>query len=195
MLSILRIIVIVSLIAFWRNPFSWVPMIMYIVAVSTDVLDGYLARRIKGGETEFGAKLDGFADMILLAVSFFLFVPQMTIFPVIFPLFLGAFVFKMVSVFIGFVKFRQVTTTHTIANKIFWVLYFLSPIIYFFSAVVGGANIYMWFSIYLLVIFALAIIVTAEEVAILLMVREIDNDIKSLWHVKKLNEKPKATNV
>jgi len=195
MLSILRIILILSLIAFWRNPFSWVPMIIYIVAVLTDILDGYLARRIEGGATEFGAKLDGFADMILLAVSFFLFVPQMFVFSIIFPLFLGAFLLKMISVLIGFIKFRQITTTHTIANKFFWVLYFLSPIIYFFSVVVGGADIYTGFSIYLLAIFALAVVVTIEEIAILLVLREPDNDIKTFWHIKKQNEKPKVTNV
>jgi len=184
-----RVLFALSLIPFFftRNPFAWLPMSLYMFAGITDAIDGPIARRVRDAKSVFGAKLDGFADMLLIAISFLLFVPMMNVFPSIFWLFLGALGFKAISMFIGLVKFRQVTTTHTIANKIFAILYFFVPVLYFFISVVAGLDAYTGLSIYLILVFALAIIVTAEEMAILLILKEENNDIKSIFHLRRTN--------
>ena len=52
---------------FTRVPLVWV--IVYLLLVLTDNLDGMLARRL-GAETELGATLDAIGDAILLVVAF-----------------------------------------------------------------------------------------------------------------------------
>jgi len=186
-LSSLRIILAVALIPFFREPFRTLPISLYIVAGLTDAIDGPLSRKIRGAQSAFGARLDGFADLLLIGISFFVFVPAMNVFASIFWLFLGAFSFKIASVLIGFIRFRQVTTTHTIANKLFAIAWFFVPVLYFFLSVSFGLDVYISLGVYFIFIFIFALLATAEEIGILLLLKEPDNDIKSIFHVKESN--------
>jgi len=65
-LSVSRFPLSVLLVLFANQPARFIPV--YIVTGITDVLDGWLARKFNWG-TEFGAKLDGFADAFFATCS------------------------------------------------------------------------------------------------------------------------------
>ena len=98
-------------------PFSALFWIFYLGSGLTDILDGFLARKLHL-ESAFGAKLDSIAD--------FVFVGYLTIFAVInmnIPrwLWLCALAIALlcfVSYGIGFNKYHAFTALHTWANKL-----------------------------------------------------------------------------
>ncbi len=68
-LTILRIMLIPVFVVVYYLPFSWaynVAAIVFALAAFTDLLDGYLARRL-GQESPLGAFLDPVADKLMVA--------------------------------------------------------------------------------------------------------------------------------
>ena len=95
-------------------------LIVYAVAGLTDVLDGFLARRM-GWETAFGAKLDGFADIaFMLAMLGVVFGEMRGVLRFKPYLIAGVAVvaaLKLVNLCFTKRKFNQWSTMHTLANK------------------------------------------------------------------------------
>jgi CDP-diacylglycerol--glycerol-3-phosphate 3-phosphatidyltransferase len=78
MLSLLRILLIPILIACYYLPFSWGRLLasaIFILAALTDLLDGYLARRLKQ-ITPLGAFLDPVADKLIVTSAIVLIISQ-----------------------------------------------------------------------------------------------------------------------
>ncbi len=74
--TLIRILLIPFLVAFYYMPFYWghiAAAIIFTVAALTDWLDGYLARNLQQG-TRFGAFLDPVADKLIVAVALVLIV-------------------------------------------------------------------------------------------------------------------------
>ena len=71
-LTLFRIILIpFFVLAFYLFPDEWsgfFSALLFLIAAVTDVLDGYLARRL-GQTTKFGAFLDPVADKIMVTIA------------------------------------------------------------------------------------------------------------------------------
>ena len=57
--------IILSIVLFYLNPVRLPFILIYIICGITDMLDGFIARKINA-TSEFGAKLDSVADMLII---------------------------------------------------------------------------------------------------------------------------------
>lgn len=72
-LSSLRIILAIALFQTYLNEMILTSIIIFIIALSTDYLDGFTARKL-GAATNYGAYLDTVADFILITTIFLAFI-------------------------------------------------------------------------------------------------------------------------
>jgi len=82
------------------DPYSWVFMVLFAVCGITDVLDGWLARRYHL-ESEFGGRLDSFADLIMFVALTFVVVANVKIPLTVWAMVAAVVVLKTVSYVIG----------------------------------------------------------------------------------------------
>ena len=144
----------------------------------TDILDGYLARRMNV-VSELGAQLDSWGDFVVyitLAISAWLLWPdivQQQLLPI--SLVIASFI---VPVVIGFIKFRKMTSYHTIAVKISVSITIVAYILLFTGLLSWTMTLAAVASVYAAV----------EQIAITLLNRQAKTvDIKSIWHVLRDN--------
>ena len=97
---------------------------LYVIVGTTDILDGYLARRW-GVESKFGARLDSLADFVfVLAVGYKLF-PWLKL-PAVLWMMIGLIALvKIVNVVSAYRVKRKMVFLHTKANKLTGVLLFI----------------------------------------------------------------------
>ena len=98
--------------------------VLYVIAGTTDMLDGFLARRW-GVESKFGARLDSLADFIfVLAVGYKLF-PWLKL-PTALWMMIGVIALvKMVNAISSYVINHKIAFLHTKANKLTGFLLFI----------------------------------------------------------------------
>lgn len=72
-LSILRIVLALALFYVYINGMMELSIVIYIVTLFTDYLDGFIARKLDAA-TNYGAYLDTVADFILITVLFSAFI-------------------------------------------------------------------------------------------------------------------------
>ena len=98
--------------------------VLYVIAGTTDMLDGFLARRW-GVESKFGARLDSLADFVfVLAVGYKLF-PWLKL-PAALWLMIGLIALvKIVNAISAYVVKRRIVFLHTKANKLTGFLLFI----------------------------------------------------------------------
>ncbi|MBR6432591.1 MAG: CDP-alcohol phosphatidyltransferase family protein [Muribaculaceae bacterium] len=98
--------------------------VLYVIAGTTDMLDGFLARRW-GVESKFGARLDSLADFVfVLAVGYKLF-PWLKL-PTALWMMIGLIALvKIVNAVSAYVVKRRIEFLHTKANKLTGVLLFI----------------------------------------------------------------------
>jgi len=179
-ITIFRMILAISLI--FIPPLTPTSMIVFLIAGTSDMIDGALARRIKDAHSELGAELDSIADMLMVIVTVFFIMPAMNLWPWLFPGILAALVFKLMSAVPGIIKHRKVFFLHTISNKILAMILFIGAILYF---IFGGHTAVNGYIVFLLVaVFA----ITLEEMVIISLLDYPDKNIKGFWHVKRVNE-------
>ena len=99
---------------------------LYIVGGVSDVLDGITARHF-GKETKFGARFDTIADIIFMAIVSVKMIRTIPLPLWIFIWIVGIAAMKLVSVFIGVLKYKRFVSEHTVMNKICGVLLFALP--------------------------------------------------------------------
>ena len=151
------------------SPFSALFWIFYLDSGLTDILDGFLARKLHQ-ESTIGAKLDSLAD--------FVFVECLTIFAVInmnIPrwLWLCALVIalpRFASYGIGFYKYHAFTALHTWANKLTGILIFAAPILYCLCGLRFTG----------IILCAAAFVSACEELIITVKSKELDRDCKGI---------------
>ncbi|MCL2610351.1 MAG: CDP-alcohol phosphatidyltransferase family protein [Defluviitaleaceae bacterium] len=168
-LSISRIILTIFLI--FLEPFLAPFMIVYILAVISDLIDGPLARKI-GATSQFGANLDGFADFFLIIVVLFRVWPQIE-----FSAWLGMWIFgvialKLLSLLVAFIRYKKLALLHTYANKFFVLVLATFPI---FEVLLNNSDI--WLTAFLVI----ATLAMLEDVFINLTSKELDLDIKGIF--------------
>ena len=166
-LSIMRLILIIPLMLL--TPLELPFMIIYVVAGVSDMIDGSIARKFNV-TSQFGAALDGGADILLVLVVLFRLIPLIEISNWIFIWIIFAVIMKLSSSVIGYIRHKQIIFLHTYAGKTFIFMLFLFPVFYlFFEA-----------DTILIVLLIIAMFVFAEDIYINATSTEVNLDDKGL---------------
>ena len=123
-LTISRIVLSVVLLAL--PALSPAFLAVYALAGATDMFDGYVARRT-GAESDFGAKLDSIADLVLVIVCLVKILPAVAV-PTWLWIWVAAIALvKAANAISGFVIEKRLVMPHTTANKVAGLAVFLVP--------------------------------------------------------------------
>ena len=91
------------------------------------MIDGAVARRTKSAN-EFGARLDTVSDFVFLSVALIKFLPHLHI-PVWLWIWIGIIaLIKLGNVVWGFIRTKNLISSHTVLNKVSGLLLFLLPV-------------------------------------------------------------------
>ena len=128
-LSLIRIPLSLSLLLFVSNYYGF--MILYSLCGLSDILDGYVARKMNLQSTR-GAKLDSLADLIMYTVVIIMlclwdFNALADFIPFLMPVAL----LRGANIGIMYRKFYQLGAIHTIGNRLIYILY--SFYLYFYG--------------------------------------------------------------
>ena len=108
-------------------PFSPVFYSLYLIAGISDMIDGWIARRANTA-TEFGAKLDTFADLVFVIVCLFKLLPLLNI-PTWLYVWIGIIAtIKIINIISGYVVQKQFVAIHSCLNKACGILLFILPL-------------------------------------------------------------------
>ncbi len=162
-----------SVVLLFLQPLSAVFFTVYSICGATDILDGYIARKTKN-VSKLGAALDSTADMVFIAVLLFLFLPIVSADIVVVLWIAGIALIRFLSIFVGYLKYRTLTSLHTYANKATGLLLFLFPFLY---SLFGSMK-----AEYLVLI--AASLSAFEEIAINLTSRTLDVNVKGIFFKK-----------
>lgn len=167
MITLIRIAL--CLLLFFVQPLSLAFNVIYISAILSDFLDGFLARRFNA-TSQMGSKLDSIADFILFLVIGIVIVSLSSFTKWVWYSLWGVFVLRIFSVLICYIKFHQFAILHTYMNKLVGVLCIAIP----FTLKSSWFMVYAWF-----VIFVAALSVV-EEIIIHLTSSKLNPDSKGL---------------
>jgi phosphatidylglycerophosphate synthase len=126
LISLSRIALLVALFFTYKSTSLFV--VIYLVCGLTDALDGYIARKTKT-ESNFGARLDTFADLLLFVVitaSIILWYGQEV--RVFMPWVITTALIRCVNIAIAAYKYRSFAILHTWGNKLTGFLLFMAPL-------------------------------------------------------------------
>ena len=167
LLTALRIVCAVLLL--FVHPLSPLFFTLYLFAGLSDLLDGYLARRL-GASGELGARLDSAADFLLCAVLLVVLIPLIA-WPLWAIVWIAAIaLIRLIALAVCYFRFRKLAFLHTYANKATGLLLFLSPVLFWLL----GFNV----SCYLLC--GLATFSALEELLIEIFSHQLDPNRKSI---------------
>lgn len=146
--------------------------IVLVFTLSTDVLDGFLARRLNM-ITELGSHLDSWGDFIIyttLAISAWWLWPDVIKEEMIYVL--AIILSFVIPVLVGIIKFHTLTSYHTWSVKLAVLITLISYIVVF----IGWSR---W-PIYLAA--AVSVIAAIEEISITIIMKHEHADVRSFWH-------------
>lgn len=176
LLSVFRIVIfpvlIILIIVDDKNVFKWLIGLSFF----TDLIDGYIARKLKM-ETKQGSKLDSIGDMFTLfaaAIGFIVFENHFFkehIFPI--STAMGLYFFQLI---LCLIKYKKISSFHTYSAKIAFIFTGSFFIITFFMGIIEGL---FWVAI------ILAILECLEETLIVFLLPKPKQDVKSVFHVWK----------
>ncbi|WP_143317678.1 CDP-alcohol phosphatidyltransferase family protein [Clostridium sp. HBUAS56017] len=167
-ISLLRILL--SVILFFLKPFSILFWIVYSACGFSDIIDGYIARKINS-VSRLGSFLDSVGDVVFFAIFSIIFLAKIIIPMKIWIWVIFIAVSKIASIIISYRKFHEFVILHTYANKATGFLLFIFPFAYIFLNI----NI----SSYIICI--IASLATIEELIIHLESKELLRDIKGIF--------------
>lgn len=162
--------IVFAIMMILSTPFSIIFWICYFSGGMSDLMDGYIARKLNQ-QSNIGAKLDSIADgifSIAIAVVVILNIPMAFW---IWICVICIAILRIISYGIGFCKFHTFTSLHTYANKATGALIFVSPILY----VLLGWNITV------IILFAVAFVSAIEELLITIKSNELNRNSKSIF--------------
>ena len=125
LISVLRILVSPLLLVV--VPLSPMFFAIYLLCGLTDVLDGFIARKTHT-ETILGAKLDTVGDIVFTAVLIVFLFGIINLTSVMIIWFIAISVVKILSIIVGYIKYKFFSPLHTYLNKITGVMLFLLPV-------------------------------------------------------------------
>ena len=118
--------IVLSILLFLCPVYSVPFWIVYVFAGATDVLDGYIARRM-GITSPLGSRLDTAADFVFFVVCLIIFIPVLDI-----PVWLYVWVaviaaIKIINIISTYKMHGKLIVAHTVMNKISGLLLFILP--------------------------------------------------------------------
>ena len=110
------------------TPLSPAFLVIYALSGISDMLDGYLARKL-GQASTWGARLDSAADLLLYTIALSLLIPIMrAVLPGWIWWLVGvALLLRLAVYFLSAVKFHRFASEHTLLNKLTSILIFPVP--------------------------------------------------------------------
>jgi len=144
----------------------------FTAAILSDLLDGVLARLLNQ-RTEFGSKLDSWADMATYLALFFgicLLWPEFINDHL--HLLLAGFGVYTVAYAVGYLKYGRLTSYHSLGGKISAVLMAGSIILWFF----GGPEILFQIAL------VFSLLSGVEQIAMTLILPHWQPNVLTLWH-------------
>ncbi|MCL2077832.1 MAG: CDP-alcohol phosphatidyltransferase family protein [Oscillospiraceae bacterium] len=153
------------------EPLSILFYVIYLTFGISDILDGYIARKTNT-VSKMGAVLDSIADFILVAVMLVIFIPIVSWESWLLCWIAAIAIVRLVSLGTGFIKYRAVAFLHTYANKATGVVLFSFPLFYHIADSMISA----------IILCSVASLSAVEELAINLKEKELDRNIRGLFH-------------
>ena len=153
------------------KPVSTMFFIIYSLCVISDILDGYIARKTDSC-TKLGESLDSFADTIFFIIILvkFLLLERLENYIIYWLIVICGI--KILSIIVGFIKYKALAFLHTYANKF-----------------TGGAILICFPTMYLLggvtktlvLLCILATIASVEELHINLTSKKLNRNVRSIF--------------
>ena len=125
LISVLRILASPLLLVV--VPLSPMFFAIYLLCGLTDALDGFIARKTHT-ETALGAKLDTVGDIVFTVILIVFLFGIINLTSVMIIWFIAIFIIKILSIIVGYIKYKSFSPLHTYLNKITGVLLFLMPV-------------------------------------------------------------------
>ena len=175
LISMLRIFMAPVLLTLAFHQLSTIYLLALLFTLFTDVLDGFLARRLNM-ITELGAHLDSWGDFIIyttLAIAAWWLWPQIITEEILSVL--AIIISFTLPVIVGLIKFHKVTSYHTWSVKIAVFVTVISYVVVFSE----------WARWPLYVAAGMSLIAAIEETLITLIMKHEHTDIRSIWHALK----------
>jgi phosphatidylglycerophosphate synthase len=173
LISLLRLATGPILLGLAWNRYARTVLVVLVVSFASDILDGYLARRL-GQTSDLGARLDSVADFTI-----YLTIPLVGwwLWPDLIrreaPYFIAVMASTILPPIVGYCKFRTCTSYHTWAAKL--------------AAFSVGSSVILLFAGWLPWLFRLATPVSVyaalEEIAITLVLPKSRSNVRSFWHI------------
>ncbi|HHY70387.1 MAG TPA: CDP-alcohol phosphatidyltransferase family protein [Thermoanaerobacterales bacterium] len=168
LITVLRIICSVRLL--FVKPLSVAFFIIYLICGGSDILDGYISRKYKISNS-YGATLDSIADIMFFGIMLIVFIPILQL-PYWILWWIGILLItRLISIFVGFVKYHELSFLHTYANKATGIALFLFPFVYS----VLGLNLAA------VIMCGIASLSVIEEFIITLTAKSLNRDVRCIF--------------
>ncbi|MGN0548954.1 MAG: CDP-alcohol phosphatidyltransferase family protein [Acutalibacteraceae bacterium] len=119
--------IVFSIVMLFFPVFSPLFFVFYLLAGFTDMIDGTIARKTNTA-SEFGAKLDTFADLLFVVACAIKILPSLQI-PVWLWIWIGLIaLIKLINILYGFIFQKKFVSAHTATNRLTGILLFLLPL-------------------------------------------------------------------
>ena len=119
--------IICSIALLFCTPLSGMFYVVYLTAGLTDMVDGTIARRTNS-VSEFGTKLDTFADFVFVVVCLIKLIPIMDMPSWIYIWIAIIALIKVINMVCGYIVQKKFVMAHTVMNRIAGLLLFLFPL-------------------------------------------------------------------
>ena len=151
------------------EPLSGSFFLLYLFCGLSDILDGFLARRLDL-TSRFGATLDSIADCVFVFIALFTLLPKIAL-PQWVLFWVGAiFIIKGITFGIGIFRYRGLAFLHTYLNKATGGALFCFPLMYGYWGITMPASL----------LCGLATIAALEELCINIFAKTLQRDRKGL---------------
>ena len=176
LLCILRIVLSISFLLI--RPFSSLFLAVYLFCGFTDMIDGYIARKVNAVST-LGAALDSAADTVFIGILMLVLLPIMKIPQWIWIYIAVIAAVRIASVLIAYIKYRKIAMLHTYSNKATGLILFTVPILYSYidMSLLGG------------IVCSVALLSAAEEMLLQIRSKELNRDAKGIFEKKRILER------
>ena len=121
----IRIVLSVALLFF--PALSPAFFVLYVAGGLSDMIDGAVARRT-GTVSEFGSRLDTFADIVFAAVCQIKLLPVLDVPVWLYVWFAAIVIIKFSSITAGYIRQKKLVSVHSVLNKAAGLLLFVFPL-------------------------------------------------------------------
>ena len=119
--------IICSIVLLFYPPLSASFYAIYITAGITDMIDGTVARKTNT-VSEFGSKLDMFADFVFVMVCLIKLLPTLNVETWMYIWIAVIAVIKVINIVSGYVIQKKLVAVHSVMNKVTGALLFVLPL-------------------------------------------------------------------